>query len=208
MDVRFSGVVFSRGERVVLDVPALTIDGDRTTAILGSNGAGKSTLLRLVAGLERPGAGQVTVAGNVCGSAAARDAVAYAFQQAVFLSGTVEANLELALRLRHVDGRLRRQRVRETAAACGIGELLDRRASSLSGGEAQRANLARALCLRAPVTLLDEPLAGLDGPARRGLLAELPGLLREFASTTLLVTHEPDEALRLSDRVKAKRARC
>jgi ABC-type antimicrobial peptide transport system ATPase subunit len=79
--------------------------------------------------------------------------------------------------------------------------LLTRRANSLSGGEAQRANLARALCLQARVTLLDEPLAGLDGPARRGLLAELPGLLREFASTTVLVTHEPEEALRLSDRV-------
>jgi ABC-type sugar transport system ATPase subunit len=201
MEARLSGVVFERAGRIVLEVPELVIRGDRTTALLGPNGAGKSTLLRLVAGLERPTAGSVAIDGVEAGRAEARSRVAYGFQQAVFVSGTVEGNLHLALELRGLPRNERRIRATEAAAACGIASLLSRRANSLSGGEAQRTNLARVLALRAPLTLLDEPLAGLDGPARRQLLADLPGLLRRFTATTVLVTHEADEALRLSDDV-------
>ncbi|MCY4391039.1 MAG: ABC transporter ATP-binding protein [Chloroflexi bacterium] len=197
MEARFEGVRFAYGDHPVLDVPELRFAEGRVTALLGPNGSGKSPLLRLLAGLERPAAGRVLVGGNP--APAARDSVAYAFQEAVFLSGTLRANLDLALRLRGLSPSARRSRLDEAATACGVAHLLDRPANRLSGGEAQRANLARALSLRAPLTLLDEPLAGFDERGRGQMLAELPALLRRFAGTTVLVTHDRDEALRLAE---------
>jgi ABC-type sugar transport system ATPase subunit len=191
--------VFRRGRRTILDIGSLTFGNGRTTALIGPNGAGKSTILRLVAALERPAAGSISLGAGRATPAAVRRTVAYAFQQPVFVSGTVRENIDLALRLRGVDREERETRIGETAEACGIAHLLHRNAHRLSGGEAQRANLARALALRAPVTLLDEPLSGLDGPGRRQLLHDLPGLLRQFATTTIVVTHDRDEALRLAD---------
>ena len=197
MDARFEGVQFAYGEQPVVDVPELRFAPGRVTALLGPNGSGKSTLLRLLAGLEQPRAGRVLV-GNEPASAA-RAAVAYAFQEAVFLSGSLRANLDLALCLRGLPPSERRARLAEAATACGVAHLLDRPANRLSGGEAQRANLARALSLRAPLTLLDEPLSGFDERGRDRMLEELPALLRRFAGTTVLVTHDRDEALRLAE---------
>lgn len=196
MEAALRDVRFARGTRTVLDVPGLRFAAGGTTALLGPNGSGKSTLLRLLAGLERPGSGAVTIGGRPAGRATRHD-VAFAFQHAVFLAGSVRANLELGLRLRHVPAAGRRTRITEVAAACQVAHLLDRDALRLSGGESQRVNLARALCLRAPLTLLDEPLAGLDGPAREQLLMDLPGLLAAFATTAIVVTHDREEALLL-----------
>jgi len=202
MKVAFEGVTFRRGRREVLNIPSLAFASGRVTALVGPNGSGKSTLLRLVGALERPATGSVTIDGHqVSRDRTTHAAIAFAFQKAVFISGTVRSNMELALRLRALPASERPARIEEAAAACGIGHLLDRDASRLSGGEAQRANLARTLALRAPLTLLDEPLAGLDGPARRQLLMELPALLARFATTTIVVTHDRDEALRLADDV-------
>ncbi len=200
MEVKVEGLSYRHGRREVLMLPHLSFAAGRTTALLGPNGAGKSTLLRLIAALESPAAGSLTIGERpVRPDRATRRLVSYAFQEPVFLDATVRANLDLALRLRRIAGEARSARIDEIATACGIAGLLDRNAHRLSGGEAQRASLARALCLRAPVTLLDEPLSGLDGPGRRQLLHDLPGLLRDFASTTIVVTHDRDEALRLAD---------
>jgi ABC-type sugar transport system ATPase subunit len=200
MEVRFEGVRHTRRGRLVLDVPALVVREAVVTAVMGANGSGKTTMLRLVAGLERPTAGAVTLGGRVvAGVAGTRDRVAYSFQAPVFLRGTVRQNLELALRLHGVAAADRNLRITETATACGIADVLERDVRHLSGGEAQRANLARALVLRAPVMLLDEPLSGLDRQAREQLLRDLPPLLARFASTVILVTHEREEALRLGN---------
>lgn len=189
MDIELADMRVERGGRVVLDIPSLKVQGGRTTAILGPNGSGKTTLLRVVAGLERPRTGHVR-------PPAPR--VAFVFQEEVFLRQSVRANLELGLRLRGVAPNERRQRAEDAAELLGIAHLLERRADQLSGGEARRVSLARALCLRAPLVLLDEPLAGLDEGTYSRLLDELPQLLAAFDATTLLVTHNRHEALRLA----------
>jgi len=193
-DVEIEQVRVERSGRIVLDVPALRIRANRTTAILGPNGSGKTTLLRVLAGLER------THHGRVRRSAPPSPAgVAYAFQEHVFLRRSVLENLELGLRLRGVDAATRRARIAQSAALLDVAHLFDRRADRLSGGEARRVSLARALCLREPLVLLDEPLAGLDGRIYARLLEEMPQLLKAFAATTILVTHDPQEALQLAD---------
>jgi len=200
MDVAVEALRFERGGRTVLDVAALTFAGGSTTAVFGPNGSGKTTLLRLIGGLERPTAGGVRIGGTaVTRDPASRRHVAFAFQEAVFLGGSVRRNLDLALRLRGLPPADRDGRIAEAARECGIEPILDRSARQLSSGEAQRANLARALALRAPVTLLDEPLTGIDRVTRVQLLDDLPRMLATFAATTILVTHDREEAFRLAD---------
>ena len=184
MDVTLDGVTVVRRGRTVLGVPTLAFRHGSTTAVFGPNGSGKTTLLRVVAGLERPVAGHARVGGvDAAGPRTGPPRVAIAFQEPVFVGGTVRRNLALALQLRGVPAAEWPPRIAEVAAECGIAPVLDRQARQLSGGEAQRANLARALALRAPVTLLDD----------------LPRLLATFATTTVLVTHDREEAFRLAD---------
>ncbi len=198
MDVRVEGLRFERSGRVVLDVPSLVIRADRTTVILGPNGAGKTTLLRLIAGLERPTAGRVAV-GGVDVVPGRRQDIAFVFQELVFLRQSVRENLELGLKLREVPREEREDRIVSAARLVGIEPLLDRRANELSGGEARRVSIARALCLRSSLVLLDEPLSGLDPGTYARLLDEWPRLLHAFGATSILVTHNHTEAIRLAE---------
>ena len=195
MDVRLEGVRVVRAGRLVLDVAALTFASGTTTAVFGPNGSGKTTLLRAIAGLDRPAAGRVTFGG----AEPARRAIALAFQRPVFVRGTVRENLRLGLELWGVPMAEREARIAAAARECGIAALLDRSAHELSGGEAQRASLARVLALDPPVMLLDEPLSGIDRPARAQLLEDLPALVSRDSTTTILVTHDRDEAFRVAD---------
>lgn len=192
------GVVVTRDRRTILDVPRLRIDAGCTTVLFGPNGAGKTTLLRLIAGLDRPGAGVVRVAGvrrRPSGS------VAFAFQETLFVRGTVRANLALGLRLTRLPAPEVAERIDAVARDCGIAHVLDRDARTLSGGEARRASLARTLALQAAITLLDEPLAGFDRVGHERFLEELGTLLRSRRGTVVLVTHDREEAFRLADRI-------
>lgn len=200
MEVLFEQVEVVLGGRTVLQAPLLRLQGAGTTALLGPNGAGKTTALRLAAGLERPARGRVLLDGAPAVQVA-RHHVAFAFQRPVFVRGSVRENLELALRLRGVPRSEHGRRIARAAELCGIGGLLERDSRRLSGGEAQRVNLARALVLEAGLVLLDEPMSGLDGPSREVLLADLPGILASSGATVVVVTHDRDEALLLATEV-------
>jgi ABC-type sugar transport system ATPase subunit len=195
-DLTLEDVRIERAGRFVLDVRALTLRSGCTTAILGPNGSGKTTLLRAIAGLERSRTGRISIGDSPI---VPQQHLAYVFQELVFLRQSVRRNLELGLRLRGLDATQIRARVEDAASQSGISHLLERQADRLSGGEGRRVSLARALCLRAPLVLLDEPLAGLDEAAYSRLIDELPRIVEAFRASTVLVTHSRDEALRLAD---------
>lgn len=195
------------GGRRALAVPTLDVRPRETLAVIGPNGAGKSTLLRVLALLERPTRGRVALRGKPVGGEAERLALrrrmASVFQEPLLCDTTVAANARLALTFRGVGRAEADRRVRPWLERLGIVPLADRRARTLSGGEAQRTSLARAFAALPEVLFLDEPFAALDPPTREGLLGDLEGLLRETRTTTVLVTHDRAEALRLGHRVAA-----
>ncbi len=196
-------VIVRRGGQVTLDVPALEIVSGEVLAVVGPNGAGKSTLVQVLGLLERPAAGAVLLDGRpVTGhELAARRRMATVFQEPLLLDRSVRDNVILGMRLRGVRRSERGQRAGRWLEALGIGGLARRRPHQLSGGEAQRASLARALALDPEVLLLDEPFSALDAPTRARLAADLGHLLHQQGQTTVLVTHDRDEALQLATRV-------
>jgi ABC-type sulfate/molybdate transport systems ATPase subunit len=197
------GIRHRRAGREVLAIESLDLAPGERLAVLGPNGAGKTTLLRLMAGLEAPSEGVVEVDGTrtVHADAALRRRIGYATQRAGLLSTTVRRNVELPLRWRGVAAPARREAALAALRRLGVEHLERRRAAALSGGEAQRVGLARALALEPSLLLLDEPAAGLDAEARRSFLDDLGALLADRSITAVHVSHRADEALRLADRV-------
>ena len=196
-------LVVARGGRTVLSIPQLRLGRREVTAVIGPNGSGKSTLLAALQLLLPRERGELLLDGApIAGDPVmARRRMAAAFQEPLLLSMSVRENVELPLRLRGVGRRERRKAAEEWLERFGIAALARRGARALSGGEAQRVSLARAFAARPELLLLDEPFAGLDAPTRAQLLEDFAQILAEARPTTLLVTHDRAEALRLADRV-------
>jgi tungstate transport system ATP-binding protein len=190
---------------VVLEVPALEVRPGEVLAVIGPNGAGKSTLLRVLALLARPTRGTVRLHGTAPRTEAERLAwrrrMACVFQEPLLCRGSVLYNARLACRLRGVTRPEADRRAHDWLGRLGIGALADRPANRLSGGEAQRTSLARAFAAMPEVLFLDEPFAALDAPTREALLEDLGPLLAGARTTTVFVTHDRSEALRVGDRV-------
>jgi ABC-type sugar transport system ATPase subunit len=189
MEIRCEQLTFSRGNRRVINALSGTIRGPGLTLITGVNGSGKSTLLRLIAGLEQAESGRITVNDAVVG-ASTRRMIAFAFQDAVFLNRSVRENLDLAMGLRGIARPERQLRIDAVTGIMKIGHLIDRQAKALSGGESQLVNFARALVLRAEITLLDEPFSGFDRERIESIYERLSHFLRALESTVILVTHD------------------
>jgi len=187
----------------ILQVPHLDVFAGEVLAVIGPNGAGKTTLLMVLAMLERPSQGEVLFEGeSVRGrELSLRRRMAVVFQEALLLRRSVVDNVAMGLGLRGVPRRERQQRALHWMERFDIAHLGRRGTRNLSGGEAQRASLARAFALEPEVLLLDEPFSGLDQPTREALLEELAGVLAETGVTTVFVTHDRDEAVRLGHRV-------
>jgi tungstate transport system ATP-binding protein len=201
--VDLEGVRVVYGAHPVVDVASLAVREGELLGVIGPNGSGKSTLLRILGLLEAPTAGVVRFRGQPVvprDLLAARRQMASVFQDPLLIDATAFDNVALGLRFRGLPRRAVAARVGPWMDRLGIAHLAGRRARTLSGGEAQRTALARALVLQPALLLLDEPFSALDPPTREALMVELGGILRQDRITTVLVTHDRGETLALGDR--------
>ena len=197
------GLVVEGRAAPLLDISQIEVRGGEILSVLGPNGAGKSTLLRVLAMLQTPDSGAIRFLGQ-SGSAAEklmRRHTAFVFQRPHLWAGTVRSNIELGLRLRSQESEQRRLVAEAAAAQLGIDGLLDRDARALSGGEAQRVAVARAMALDPDVLFLDEPASNLDAMARSALIEDLEHVARDGNHATVLATHDRADAFSLADRV-------
>ena len=203
--VTIEGISARFGDVLALDDVSLDVKAGEILCLLGPSGSGKSTLLRIVAGITRPLRGRITIGGVEVERAGAsvepeRRRVGMVFQDyALFPHLTVAANVAFGLRRRS------RADVDRTVGAMldrvGLALYADRYPHMLSGGERQRVALARALAPNPQVLLMDEPFSSLDDRLRDRVRQETVGLLRDTRTTTIIVTHDPGEAISVGDRI-------
>jgi sulfate transport system ATP-binding protein len=191
------------GDFTALDDVSLEVPEGSLTALLGPSGSGKSTLLRIIAGLETPDSGAVMIAGDdVSDVRPQKRGIGFVFQHyAAFTHMSVRENVAFGLRIRKRPRDETRARVDELLALVGLTKWADQRPSQLSGGQRQRMALARALAVQPKVLLLDEPFGALDATVRAELRAWLRRLHDEQGVTTVLVTHDQEEAMEVADRI-------
>ena len=191
------------GSFAALDDVSLAIAGGSLTALLGPSGSGKSTLLRVIAGLETPDEGEVSILGaDVTGIAPQQRGVGFVFQHyAAFKHMTVRDNIAFGLKVRKRPKTDIRDRVDELLSLVQLDGLGDRYPSQLSGGQRQRMGLARALAPEPDVLLLDEPFGALDARVRAELREWLTRLHDVVHVTTVFVTHDQEEAMEVADQI-------
>src|SRR5437870_13232282 len=188
---------------VALDDVSVEVRRGSLTALLGPSGSGKSTLLRVVAGLERPDAGSVTISGLDVTNRPPQDrGVGFVFQHyAAFKHMTVWDNIAFGLTIRRRPRTQIKQRVSELLDLVQLSGLAKRYPAQLSGGQRQRMGLARALAVDPKVLLLDEPFGALDAQVRKELRVWLRRLHDETHTTTVIVTHDQEEAMEVAETV-------
>jgi len=196
------------GSVVAVDDVTLRVEAGEFLTLLGPSGCGKTTILRLLSGFERPTSGSILISGaDVTAVAPHRRDINQVFQSyALFPHLNVRDNIAFGLRMQRVKPSEVSERVAEAVALVSLGGLESRYVHQLSGGQRQRVALARAVVPRPRVLLLDEPLSALDAKLRREMQVELKSLQRKIGVTTILVTHDQEEALAMSDRVAVMNA--
>jgi multiple sugar transport system ATP-binding protein len=204
-EVVLNGVAKSFGKQKALQEISLTVPDGSFVVLLGPTGAGKTTTLRMVAGLDAPDKGAVSIGGHdMAGVTPAQRNVAMVFQQySLYPHLTVRENLEFPLKspiLRTPRDQIDRK-VAEVAETLQISHKLDNKATALSGGEMQRVSIGRALVRNPSVYLMDEPLSSLDAKLRSDLRVELKGIQANSGATLLYVTHDQIEAMTMATHV-------
>jgi iron(III) transport system ATP-binding protein len=206
----FEGVTRRFGRVTALDGVSLDVAPGEVVSLLGHSGCGKTTLLRIAAGVERPSEGRVLLDGREMASANAfvppeRRAIGLMFQDyALFPHLTLLRNVMFGLTA--LDRREREQEARAALARVGLEHLAQAYPHEASGGEQQRVALARAVVPRPGILLMDEPFSGLDSRLRDSVRADTLSVLRETGATAIVVTHDPEEAMEISDRIVLMRA--
>jgi sulfate/thiosulfate transport system ATP-binding protein len=203
MAIEVSDVSKRFGAHTALEGVSLTVPDGSLTALLGPSGGGKSTLLRVIAGLERPDTGSVRIGGaDVTGVPPQARGVGFVFQHyAAFKTMNVRDNVAFGLRIRKRPKREIREKVDELLGLVHLEGFADRYPQQLSGGQRQRMALARALAVEPEVLLLDEPFGALDATVRSELRDWLRRLHDEIHVTTIIVTHDRDEAMEVAGQV-------
>ena len=202
--IQIRDLLIQRGGRNTLEVDALDISRGETLTVVGPNGAGKSTLLLALAHLLKPARGDIQFEGRSVSrwnELEYRRKISFVFQAPLLMDMTVEQNVALGLKFRGVSKDETQERVGKWIQALGIESLSKRRASQLSGGEAQRVSLARAFVLEPELLLLDEPFVALDPPTHAKLLDDLSNILKQDHRTAVFVTHNLREAALVGHRI-------
>ncbi len=194
-----------RGRVEVLDIPSFYLAEEEILSLIGPNGSGKSSFLMTLSCLLKPHTGRILFRGREIGSNQEildyRRKIAMVFQEPLLFDTTVFNNVASGLKIRGVPREEIKARVMKGLERFSIDHLADRSARKLSGGEAQRASLARALATDPEVIFLDEPFSALDPPTRQSIINDMEKIFRETGIAVVLVTHDESEALRLSDRI-------
>ncbi|MGN6116063.1 MAG: ABC transporter ATP-binding protein, partial [Nitrobacter sp.] len=188
--------------RAVDDV-SLTADEGALLVLLGPSGCGKSTTLRLIAGLEQPDGGAISISGaDVTNLTPAQRKISMVFQSyALFPHLSVAENIVFGLRVRRISRAERDERLKRVADIVGLSHLLERKPSQLSGGQRQRVALGRAIIAEARVCLMDEPMSNLDAKLRHEMRTEIRSLQQRLGMTMVYVTHDQTEAMTMADRI-------
>ncbi len=200
---KLTNVTVEFNKQTVVDITELYFTAGRIHALIGPSGAGKSTLLRVLNLLQKPARGQIVYFGQPlqfhgANKLSMQRTMAMVFQKPAMFSGSVYYNAALGLKLRRVSPAEIRTRVEETLDMVGLLDLAKRSALTLSGGEAQRTALARALVVKPKILLLDEPTANLD-PANVAIFEDIINRVHQKTGTTIIiVTHNLHQAKRLS----------
>jgi tungstate transport system ATP-binding protein len=199
------GLRVARGGVQVLDIPSFRLEGGEFVSLIGPNGCGKSSLLLSLMCLLPRTSGQVLFRGTPIeagfDAVASRRKMAMVLQDPLLFHASVYDNVATGLRIRGLTRSEERRRVMAHLERFGLDGMAQRSARALSGGEARRVSIARALAVEPEVVFLDEPFANLDPPTRQGITDDLEEAIREKGAATILVTHDQSEALRLSDRI-------
>lgn len=197
-------ITFIKNGRTILDIDHFALKEGEVTALIGVNGAGKTSLMQILALLQQPTSGRVVFQGEIANKKNLRELrhrMAFVFQQPLLLDMTVRQNIAMGLRIRKLAKQEIEGRVNLWLEKLGISHLADGPVRFLSGGEAQRVSIARALALQPEVLFLDEPFTGLDSPTRGQLLLDIAGLLHGTKIATLFVTHDYAEIPHLAHRL-------
>ncbi len=199
--VALAGLTKSWAGLNAVDNVSFTVPEGQLVALLGPSGCGKSTTLRLIAGLEEPSAGTVSIAGrDVTRLAPSERRISMVFQSyALFPHLTVGENIIFGLKVRKVARAERDARLKKVADIVELSRYLDRKPAQLSGGQRQRVALARAIIAEQPVCLMDEPLSNLDAQLRHEMRVEIRSLQQRLGMTMVYVTHDQTEAMTMAD---------
>lgn len=202
--IEIKDMTFEQKGQLILNIPYFSMEPEESVSLMGPNGAGKSSLLSIMAGLQQPSTGTVSLFGRNIKDIPPLELhrrVALVFQKPMMLNLTVMENLELGLKFRGMKPKEREEKIEPWLKIMNLSQLTKRRARSLSGGEAQRVSIAQALVTEPEIIFLDEPFANLDKKIRQELMDELGELLKAQKVTTVMVTHHRLEAVAMSNSI-------
>ncbi|UII55478.1 ABC transporter ATP-binding protein [Cytobacillus spongiae] len=203
--IQLENIIYQVKDQTILSIPNLSIYQGEILGVMGPNGAGKSTLLKVLSFLEDATSGQVfyrqkPISANTI-SLEERRKFAVAMQQSLLFDTTVYQNVAAGLKIRKVSNKQIAEKVDYWLDKFQISHLTKKQANFLSGGEAQRVNLARAMALDPEVLFLDEPFSALDYPTKVHLLKDLKNILKNTKTTTVFISHDLTEVKYMTDRL-------
>ncbi|WP_438971404.1 ABC transporter ATP-binding protein [Methylophaga sp.] len=199
---QLENIVVRYAQTIALDIPSLDLATNRCTALLGENGAGKSTLMHLLAFIQMPDAGNVSLMGKSVEQKLTpeqRKKIGFVSQQPYLLTGSIRDNLKLALKLQHVPKQQHSPLIDEALATVSLSTKADQDAATLSGGELKRAAIARAIVYQPEILLLDEPFSHLDQRHIRQLETTIQSFATQADKTVIFSTHDRLQAMAIAD---------